>query len=257
MQKVKNFNIDTSALRSRAHINANKAKYDLEEWMIPILPPLRGLQVLDLGCGTGKQIFRLAQLVSDEGWILGVDVSQEAVNDVSKRAINEKLPWIEVQRMALDDCLDRLSGRRFDLIISSYAIYYSKNPIALLKGLHSLLTVRGSVFVCGPAKGTNIEIVNLVNSFNLCDADQLTPIGDFLSYENIQEISLKYSSFKVLPLDNQILFDNVDDVMLWWKHHNSFVSSVATRVENYLHMHFETNNSFRLTKNVLGVRFDA
>lgn len=251
------FNTDTDALRSRACVNANKAKYDLEEWMLPLLPPLQGLQVLDLGCGTGKQVFRLAPLVSDAGRILGIDLSQEATNAVNQRAKTENLQSVEAQRMALDDCPHRLSDRRFDLIISSYAIYYSQDVVALLKGLRSLLTDRGVVFVCGPGQGTNAEICDMVNGFIHSVSEQHKPLDDFLDSAQIREIAGAYSSFTVSRLENQILFDSAEDVLLWWKHHNSFVSSVAAKVENSFRTYFETNNIFSLTKNVLGVRCDA
>ena len=254
---IDKFNTDTDALRSRALINMSKAKHDLEEWIIPLLPPLQGLQVLDLGCGTGKQVFRLAPHVSAEGRILGVDLSPKAVSTVSQRANTENLPWVEAQQMALDDCLHRLSGQHFDLIISSYAIYYSQDVAALLKGLRSLLTDRGVVFVCGPGKGTNSEIHDIVNSFIPSVSDQLEPVDDFLDSAQIREIAGAYSGSTVSRLENQILFNTADEVLSWWRHHNSFVSSVSAGVDDFVHAHFETNNIFSLTKNVLGARFDV
>jgi ubiquinone/menaquinone biosynthesis C-methylase UbiE len=251
------FNTDTDALRSRALINASKAKHDLEEWMIRLLPPLRGLQVLDLGCGTGKQVFRLAPLVSDEGRILGVDLSPAAVRAVNQRAKTGELRSVEAQLVALDDCLHRLASKHFDLIISSYAIYYAQDPVALLKGLRSLLTDQGVVFVCGPGNGTNSEIRDLVNSFIHRASEQLKPIDDFLGPTQIREIAGMYSQFTISRLENQILFDSADGVLAWWKHHNSFVPSVAARVKDLVRAHFKTNNTFSLTKNVLGVRFDV
>jgi ubiquinone/menaquinone biosynthesis C-methylase UbiE len=251
------FNIDTDATMSRARINASKAKHDLEEWMIRLLPPLRGFQVLDLGCGTGKQVFRLAPLVSEGGLLLGVDLSQDAVRAVNQRAKTEKVRSVEAQQMSLDDCLHRLAGKHFDLIISSYAIYYAQDPVALLKGLRSILTDQGVVFVCGYGNGTNREFYDIVNSFINNSSAQLKPIDDFLGLTQIREIADMYSHFTISRLKNQILFDSADGVLSWWKHHKSFVSSVADRVEDIIRTHFETNNIFSLSKNVLGVRFDA
>lgn len=253
----KQFNIDTDALVSRARINASKAKHDLEEWMIQLLPPLRGLKVLDLGCGTGKQIFRFAPIVTDEGLIFGVDKSQDAIQVVNQCAKTEKNRSVEAQQMSLDDCLNRLSGRRFDLIISSYAIYYAKDHAALIKGLRSILTDQGVVFVCGPGKDTNREIYEIVNSFIQNSSAQLKPLDDFLRPIQIEEIADTYSQFTVSRLENQILFDSADDILSWWKHHNSFESSVSDRVEGIIRRHFESNNIFSLSKNVLGVRFDV
>jgi len=251
------FNTDTEALKSRAQINAGKAKHDLEEWMIPLLPPLRSLQVLDLGCGTGKQIFRFAPLVAGEGWILGVDVSKNAVCAVNERARAEELRWVEAAQMPLDDCVQRLAGRHFDLIVSSYAIYYSKDIVALLKGVRSLLTDRGTVFVCGPGKHTNREILDIVNRFIPDSSEKLEPIDDFLGPAEIRDIARSYSKSIVSRLENKILFGSPDGVLSWWNHHNSFVPSVAAGVQEYVNAYFENNETFSLTKNVLGVRFDV
>jgi arsenite methyltransferase len=43
----------------------------------PIPPLLRGLTTLDLGCGTGRDTYLLAQLVGSEGRALGVDMTPE------------------------------------------------------------------------------------------------------------------------------------------------------------------------------------
>ena len=46
----------------------------------------RGLRVLDVGCGTGEDSVVLAQAVGDEGFVLGVDISQTMIDEARKRA---------------------------------------------------------------------------------------------------------------------------------------------------------------------------
>jgi ubiquinone/menaquinone biosynthesis C-methylase UbiE len=210
--------------------------------------------VLDLGCGTGKQIFRLAPLVADEGKIVGIDISQGAVQAVSQRAEAEGFPFIKAQQMGLDDCRLYLVDQRFDLIVSSYAIYYAQDAVAVLKGLHSLLNEQGVVFACGPGKGTNKEMQDIVNRYSDGAVD---PIDDFLTPDDIRDVATMFSQFEVARLENHVVFDSADAVLSWWRNHNSFDISVAPRVEEYLHAHFSTNKIFSLTKNVLGVRFDV
>jgi ubiquinone/menaquinone biosynthesis C-methylase UbiE len=256
-QMTDQFNTDTNALESRARINTRGATHDLEEWIIGLLPPLRGSKVLDLGCGTGKQIFRLAPLVSDAGRIVGIDLSEDAVRAVNQRAKDEHLQSVEARQMGLDACLDYLADERFDLIISSYAIYYAQDIVALLKGLRSLLTDQGVVFVCGPGSGTNGEIHDMINGLAGSGTEPLDPVADFLCLAQTKEIASKYSQSAVSRLANHVCFDSVDRVLSWWTHHNSFVSSLADKVEDAVRAHFETHATFNLTKNVLGVRFDA
>lgn len=43
----------------------------------PVPPALAGATVLDLGCGTGRDVYMLAQLVGPEGRVIGVDMTEE------------------------------------------------------------------------------------------------------------------------------------------------------------------------------------
>ncbi|MBL8510042.1 MAG: methyltransferase domain-containing protein, partial [Betaproteobacteria bacterium] len=43
-----------------------------------VCPPLlQGARVLDLGCGSGRDVYALAQLVGPEGSVVGVDMTEE------------------------------------------------------------------------------------------------------------------------------------------------------------------------------------
>lgn len=251
------FDADTAALRRRADLNAAGARHDLEDWIVSRIGPCRGKRVLDLGCGTGKQLFRLAPLVTGEGQLLGVDISTDAVREVNERAKAKVVPFVAARRIGLDECLDVLAGSRFDLIVSTYAIYYAAAKVALLEGLRSLLAEDGVLFVCGPGDGTNREIVELVNRFIADPAGCLGPVRDFLSAEEIAAVAPRYARVEVARLENVIRFESPERLLQWWRHHNSFVASVADEVARAVERRFATLGEFTLTKNVLGVRFDA
>ena len=68
------FDSDTAALVARETINSRLSAYDLEEWILEEVNPTDGISVLDLGCGTGKQTFRLATRFPGCS-IVSVDVS--------------------------------------------------------------------------------------------------------------------------------------------------------------------------------------
>jgi SAM-dependent methyltransferase len=251
------FNTDTDALRKRAELNAAKAKYNLEEWILQQIPPPSALRILDLGCGVGKQLFRLAPLVTATGSLLGVDLSENAVRAVNDRANAEGIAYVEARQMSLDDCVGSLVGQGFDLILSSYAIYYATDMIALLQDLRTLLRDGGSVFVCGPGQGTNREIIDIVNRFISHGSEKLQPIEDFLTPTGVREVARGYSRSIVSRLENVIVFDSPVTLLEWWTRHNSFIPSVAAKVQQRVNDHFANNRTFPLTKNVLGVRFDV
>jgi len=45
---------------------------------------LKGARVLDLGCGAGRDVYALSQMVGEEGFVVGVDMTDEQL-DVARR----------------------------------------------------------------------------------------------------------------------------------------------------------------------------
>jgi ubiquinone/menaquinone biosynthesis C-methylase UbiE len=251
------FDSDTRALKQREQCNTEGQLYDLENWIIQQINLDQGMRILDLGCGTGKQIFAFAKLLSPDSFILGVDISDEAVDEVNKRAAKEQLKQIKAIKGSLDMCIDVLQGHKFDLILSTYAIYYAKDMKRVLCDLRSFLNPNGQVFVSGPGRGTNQEIVNLINNISAGSTGRSEPIEDFIRESDIQEIAMQYSDFKIVRLFNQIRFDSIERLLQWWKNHNSFIPEIYNPVYQALQAHFAQNDHFMLTKNVLGVHYYA
>ena len=83
------------------------------------------------GCGTGKHTFPFANLISP-GSILGIDISQEAVNEVNEKAKTSQLNHVRGMRGFFDECINLLNDSKFDLILSCYAIYYAKEMKGVL-----------------------------------------------------------------------------------------------------------------------------
>ena len=50
----------------------------------PIPPGLEGLTVLDLGCGTGRDVYLASYLVGPRGRVIGVDMTEEPL-EVARR----------------------------------------------------------------------------------------------------------------------------------------------------------------------------
>jgi arsenite methyltransferase len=43
-------------------------------------PKLEGCRVLDLGSGSGRDVYILSSLVGDQGYVVGVDMTKEQVS---------------------------------------------------------------------------------------------------------------------------------------------------------------------------------
>ncbi len=242
---------NTDSLKCREKLNARGERFNLEEWIFQQIKPKKGMSVLDLGCGTGKQIFAIADAVSPGGLIVGLDISDAAVEIVNETAKKRNLDNVKAIKGSLDDCVNLLADSQFDLILSSYAIYYASDMKNLLIQLKKILKPKGQIFVCGYGAGTNHEMTEIINKVS--PAEKAKPVGDFISEREINEIGSHYSRIRTIRLHNTIRFDSAEDVLAWWKNHNSFIPEIADAVKKEVEIRTRQNNGFSITKNVLGV----
>ena len=72
----------SSASKLSARLSANSfASRDFDEWCLRQFPELPfGANVLDLGCGTGKQVDLFAPLLSQNSQFWGIDLSGESLS---------------------------------------------------------------------------------------------------------------------------------------------------------------------------------
>jgi SAM-dependent methyltransferase len=117
-----------------------------------VVPPLlEGLRVLDLGCGSGRDAYLLAQLVGAGGQVVGVDMTPEqlAVARRHQQHHAERFGFANVQ--FLEGRIEQLEQLplepgSFDLVISNCVVNLSTDKLAVLKGVRRLLKRGGEFF---------------------------------------------------------------------------------------------------------------
>jgi len=146
------------------------------------------------------------------------------------------------------------TATKFDLIVSSYAIYYAKDMVGLIRSLASRLTEGGRVFVCGPGAGTNREMDELARQA-APGAELPPPLADFISLEQMAAASTAYAKFDTHRLGNAVRFETADALLAWWRNHSMYAPAADEAVARAAREHFAEHGEFLLTKNVLGVLF--
>lgn len=114
---------------------------------------LEGLRVLDLGSGSGRDCYVLSQLVGEQGFVLGVDMTDEQLG-----VANRQLDWhcerfgyrqsnVEFRKGYIEE-LDHLGleDESFDLIISNCVINLSPDKPAVLSEAFRLLKPGGEMY---------------------------------------------------------------------------------------------------------------
>lgn len=195
--------------------------YDLNEWIFNLLTPIHG-RILELGCGTGKFMQLLTQRTHST--VIGIDISSTAVQHAAL--------YGSVIQGSFDDIVDGI----FDLIISIYAIYYSKDMVRTIVEYKNRLSLGGRIFLVGPGADTNHELVDEVNRLY---PNRLKPVSDFLTPIQLDELS-KHFDLEIYRLNNRVELTD-DQFSLWWHNHNMFSDDIAD-------IKIST-----LTKNVMGI----
>ena len=158
----------TADLRTSACCDASQ----MPEWLKPLLarihpevmsryygcglvapPLLEGCRVLDLGCGSGRDVYALAQMVGETGQVVGVDMTEEQlavaerhrehhrqVFGFARDNVDFRLGYIEhLGQLGLEDA-------SFDVVVSNCVVNLSPDKDAVLHEVQRLLKPGGEFY---------------------------------------------------------------------------------------------------------------
>jgi SAM-dependent methyltransferase len=114
---------------------------------------LEGARILDLGSGSGRDVYALAQLVGPKGHVVGVDMTDEQIA-VAKRHVEwhrEKFGYGASNVTFHHGYIERLgelglAPGSFDMVISNCVVNLSPDKSAVLKGAFELLKPGGEFY---------------------------------------------------------------------------------------------------------------
>ena len=119
----------------------------------PLPPLLRGMTVLDLGCGTGRDVYVASRLVGESGSVIGVDMTEEQIAIAMKYQeeqrerfghdqsnVTFKLGYIEdLKTLGIDD-------NSVDVVISNCVINLSPNKEQVFREIYRVLKPGGELY---------------------------------------------------------------------------------------------------------------
>jgi len=112
---------------------------------------LEGCRILDLGSGSGRDVYALAQLVGATGQVVGVDMTEEQLE------IAEQYRAHHIEAFGYDNVIFKqgyiekldelgLESGSFDIIVSNCVINLSPDKDAVLREVHRLLKLGGEFY---------------------------------------------------------------------------------------------------------------
>ena len=115
---------------------------------------IEGLTVLDLGSGSGRDVYLLSKLVGERGHVIGVDMTEEQL-DVARRHIDfhtEKFgyaqPNVEFRHGYIEDLAAAgLPDNSVDLVVSNCVLNLSTDKEATYREIFRVLKPGGELFI--------------------------------------------------------------------------------------------------------------
>jgi SAM-dependent methyltransferase len=113
----------------------------LSQGLVREIAPEPGDRALDIGCGRGAALFPLAEAVGPTGRVTGIDLAPGMVEatreDVSARGLTN------VDLHVMDAAAPELPEASFDVVASSFVIFFLPEPTAALIAWRELLVPGG------------------------------------------------------------------------------------------------------------------
>jgi len=242
-------NTDSEKLVNRIEANKKYQKYDLGNWISTQVNFSEGEKLLDIGCGTGEQLLKYAQNQPNSE-IIGIDASKKSLSIVHDQCEYLHITNVRTILSSMDRLSELVEDSYFDVITSCFALYYSKDISKLIPIIKKKLKKDGRLFVCGPIKGNNIELINFQK--NLPNS-KISIIPYSMTESILPEIHFSFSNVSKNIFQNPIKFLDEKTLFKYWSSYYLYDSNLETIFKEKLHEHFNKYKHFTTTKKTIGI----
>jgi len=249
------FNTDATALIQRIESHEKFGSNNLNNWIFEHLDVVKGVSILDLGCGTGKQTLPMTQIIGETGHVVSFDASQKALESLFHSAEQLEIDnRIALKCGNLDDLDKYLDDQLFDRVLGSFSLYYAENPQVVFETVHRHLNSDGILFFCGPAKDNNSELKLFHNAL----LKEQTPVENrsatFMQETGQLLARALFAKVEVYTFQNPLQFVSAGTLYDYWSSYNLYNEKIDAAFKEAAVKHFHTHSKFETVKRVIGVK---
>lgn len=202
----------TNDLMTRINIHDAYGARDIDKWMLEVLPLEKGMKILDVGCGAGKQCFSFLARLDGKAAITGGDVSEELLKKAKDE--NTKLGnRVTFQELDFNKTFP-FDEKTFDLVSCSFAIYYAEDIPFTIREMHRVLKADGYLFTTGPMPENKQMFYEIIQE---ATGKEIPPMPGSSRYasEIYQTVKSQFSEVNMLIFENPLTFPSVEPFLAY------------------------------------------
>jgi len=239
----------TDSLENRIEVNAKYASFDFHEWVISRLGFQAGMDILDVGCGTGIHAIEALKALRGTGSISAMDLSGDSVGVLKNNSAgHDNLDAVAGDMNDLATIIEQqFRVKRYDLAYSVYALWYCTDHFGVLDVMRHALKPGGRLVVCTPNAPNGLREAIRRLGHPRPDLDQVTSFGP-----NVLEPYFRaYFDEAVIHLRRNLLrITVVDDVLRFYKSTGYYDPAIAKQLESLARLEIDMNGYFGFEKNI-------
>ena len=209
-----NYQETTRDLLARIETHNKFGSRDIDQWMLELLEPTKGMTILDVGCGSGKQCFAFYNYSMGDADITGGDVSDELLNharlEIAKTGNRITFTNLDFNKRF------SFNNDKFDLISCCFSIHFAENVPFTLDEMHRVLKTGGRLFISGPKSENKRLFYDIIRE---ATGKRIPPepgsCPDFRTYafydhEILSYIKARFPMVAVRIFKNPVTFETVE-----------------------------------------------